>query len=290
MNIRRTAMLVSAIAATPALATNAGLVSTDRFGYNGSVVRYATLADAQAGTNPISTISVGDRDLALFVAKDDTSASDANIALGAWWYTLDTFFSPTQGRAGWGNQTGNTGVGYMQLFDGDASTDSSVQMEFANFDGTNWTEFNFSLQGAGADSANDFSRFSAIDNVNDGGIWHDYSIAFTATGLEGVELSPGIIESTNQPTGVSGGINGIFEITENQTSPANQGFYVIDLDLTMINWAWDNRASLTPQVSSDGGTSFFDGSFGDSTFRTVPAPGAAGLLGLAGLVSLRRRR
>jgi MYXO-CTERM domain-containing protein len=282
----------AAIAATSGIASAApGVIDTERFGYAGEVTRHATLADAQAGANVQDTISVVDRDLSLFFANGDTSVPDANIALGSWWHTLDENFGPGQGRAGWGNTTGNTGVGYMQLFDNDGSTDSSVDMQFTNFDGTFYRDFTLNASGSNA-GASDFSRFSAIDNVNDGGIWHTWNINLTATGLEGVSLSPtdSIIEATNQPTGVSGSITGIFEITENDTSPANQGFYAVSLDLNMINWAWDNRASLTPQVSQDGGDSFFDGTFQDSFFRTVPTPGAAGLLGIAGIAATRRRR
>ncbi|GAB4515598.1 MAG: hypothetical protein Tsb0013_20160 [Phycisphaerales bacterium] len=266
-----------------------GVIDTDRFGYSGTVTRHATLADAQSGVNVLDTISVVDRDLALSFANGDASAPDRNVAYGSWWYTLDEGFGPGQGRAGWGNTTGNTGVGYVQLFDIDGSTDSSVDMQFSNFSGGFYRDFTLTASGSDADS-DDFSRFSAIDNVNDGGIWHTWSIDLTATGLEGTMTSPGVIEAFNQPTGVSGSITGIFEITETQTTSANLGFYVVTLDLNMTNWAWDNRASLTPQVSSNGGQSFFDGTFQDSLFRTVPSPGGMALLGLAGAACLRRRR
>ena len=290
-------MTIAALAtlATAAQAQTGGLISTDRFGYSGTVQRFATMADAQAGTNAIDTINVGNRDLSLFTAQNDTSASDQNVMLGSWWYTTDQGpadqgFGAGQGRAGFGNTRGNTGVGFMQLFDQTGVTDTNVSMEFSNFNGSEYTDFTFELVGENANRADQFSRFSAIDNVNDGGIWHDYAVSLTATGLEGVEIAPGIIESINQPTGVSGSITGLFEITENDTSPANQGFYVIDLDLSMINWAYENRADLTPEISLDGGDSFFDGSFADSTFRTVPTPGAAAVLGLGGLIAARRRR
>lgn len=266
-----------------------GLVSTDRFGYNGSVMRYATLADAQAGINSIDSIVVGDRDLSLYMANSDSVEADFNYMSGSWWYTTDTQYGPTQGSAGWGNTTGNTGVGFMQLYDSDASTDTNVQMNFGAFDGTHYTEYSLTVEGQNAD-ANDFARFSAIDNVNDGGVWHTYNLNLTASGLEGTETSPGIIESFNQPTGVSGSITGIFEITENQTTPANQGFYVIDLDLSMVNWAFDNMASLTPEISYDGGQSFSDGTFAASTFRTVPTPASITLIALAGVGASRRRR
>jgi len=283
-----TAILFAASIASSAVAD--GFVSTDRFGYSGTVTRYATLADAQLQANAIDTISVGDRDLSLYIAHADTSVADINIIMGSWWYTMDEQYGPGLGGAGWGNTTGNTGVGYTQLYDDDASTDTSVSMAFGNFDGTYYTEYTLSIVGQNAGAA-DYSRFSAIDNVNDGGIWHEYALSFVAGGLEGQVVSPGVIESTNQPTSVSGTYTGLFEITENQTTPANQGFYVLDLTLSMTNWAFDNSSDLTSQISLDGGSTFFDGSFAASTFRAeVPEPTSLALLGLGGLAMLRRRR
>jgi len=275
--------LVAGAIAERADAGSAGLVSTDRFGYDGTIKRYSTLADAQAGTNSVDTIDVDDRDLSLFIANDDISVSDYNIAMGSWWYTTDP-----QGRAGWGNTRGNTGVGFLQLFDEDGSTDTNVEMSFGGFDGTHYTSFDLVLEGANA-AADDFARLSAIDNVNDGGIWHEYALSLTATGLQGTEIGPGVIESTNQPTAVTGSLTGLFEITENQTSPANQGFYTVDFDLTMTNWAWENRNDLMTQ-DEDGNPIPDD--FAPSTFRAVPVPGAgvAGLAMIGGLGLLRRRR
>lgn len=264
-----------------------GLVDTDRFGYTGTITRHDSQTDAESGTNVTETINVGDRDLALFIAQNDTEvSSDYNIIMSSWWYTTDD-----QGRAGWGNTRGNTGVGFLQLYDSDGSTDTDVSMEFSGFDGTYYTQFDLGLTGSDAGS-DDYARLSAYDNVNDGGIWHDYALNLTATGLEGTTTAPGIIESTNQPTDVSGSITGVFEITENQTSPANQGFYAVDLSLSMTNWAWNNRDDLMTQ--DENGNPISD-TFASSTFRTVstvPEPGTIGLMAIAGLgmVAARRRR
>lgn len=275
-----TAALIT-LAAGTVQASTGGFVSTDRFGYSGTVTRYGSLADANSGTGALDTINIGDRDLSLFFAQNDTVESDFNYMGGSWWYTTDA-----SGSMGYGNTHGNTGPGFMQLYDDDASTDTSVSMNFSNLSGGFYTQFDLSVTGSNANAA-DYSRLSVFDNVNDGGIWHNYALNMTATGLQGIETAPGIIESTNHPVGVTGSITGVFEITENQTSPANQGFYVFNFDLSMTNWAWDNQGDLMTQDE------FGDpiaGSFGDSVFRTVPAPSSLALLGLGGFAATRRRR
>ncbi len=262
-------------------AVSGGSIITDRFGYSGTVYRYGSLSDAQSDTNRIDTVLVGDRDLSLWVVKNDPAVySDSNIVMGSWWYSADS-----SGNPGWGNTRGNTGVGFMQIYDIDGSTDTNIDMAFGGYDGTHYTEFDLTLAGQNTVLAEDFGRFSVYDNVNDGGVWHEYSVALAATGLQGVPLGGGVIQAANHPTGVSGSISGIFEITENQTSPANQGFYSIDLTLSMTNWAWEQDQTGTLTYPADG-------EIYDSLFRTVPEPVTmAGLvMGVGGLVGYVRRR
>jgi hypothetical protein len=270
-----------------------GLIDTDRFGYNGTIERFNSLSDAQAGTNAIDSITVGDRDISLFFQRGQ-AGSDANIALGSWWYTTDD-----QGRAGWGNTRGNTGVGFMQLFDADASTSDTIDFAFDGFNGSEYTTFKFRAEGSNATPADDYARLSAIDNVNDAGEYYDYTVELTATGLSGTDGdNDGVVEALNtQPTGVTGSLTGLFELTENQTSPANQGYYTFDFDLTMTNWAWENRDDLMTQ--NEAGEPISD-TFAPSNFIAnavaVPVPGTFGLLavGFAGLAlscrALNRRQ
>ena len=267
-----------------------GLVSTDRLGYSGDIQRFETLEKAQDNTGSTDTISVGNRDLSLFVRNGIDGKKNGNFALGSWWYTTDS-----SGRAGWGNTRGNTGIGYAQLFDKDGSTDTNVDFSFGDFDGNAYTSLSLLLDGERTDEG-DSGRLSAIDNVNDRGIFHEYMIDMTVSGLAGTDTDgDGLIDDTDagtQPTDVTGSFNGIFEITENETSPDNQGFYRFDFELSMENWAFKNRDALMTQ--NEDGNPIKD-QFSNSYFvaaAQVPEPATLGLLGigLAGIGFLGRRR
>lgn len=104
------------------------------------------------------------------------------------------------------------------------------------------------------------------------------------TGLQGVEVLPGVIQAVNHPTGVTGSLKAVFQLTENNTSPADLGFYDIEMTFNMNNWSWDNRNDLT----------YPEGGFSSSQFVAppVPEPATIGLLaivGLGALLLLRRR-
>lgn len=268
--------------------------ATDRFGYTGTVTRYDTETEARDGANPLDSVEIKDvagddsrehRDAAFYFANDYTG-SNANILLGSWWYS-------TEGSAGHGNINGNTGIGFMQLYDDDGSTDTNATMKFQNFDGTYWTEYRLTIDGEQATPADDYARFSAYDNVHDAGRYIEYSLDVTAKGLQGT-MTGSAIEANNHPTGVDGSLSAIFTFEgDGDGYPDSAGpgagwgddFYAIDLTFDMQNWAFANRDSLT--YPSDG--------FADSQFvQTVPTPSTlavlgAGLLGL-GAVNRRRRR
>jgi len=280
-----TLALAVSISATASEASTTGFINSDRFGYSGTVTRHDSLDDAKNATKKTDTIEIGDRDLSLFI-RNGLGSGDWNVIMGSWWYTTDD-----QGRAGWGNTRGNTGEGYMQIYDSGGVTDTNVDMSFSNFDGTYYQDFNLSLTGQSA-GADQFARLSVFDNVNDGGTFHEYALNLTASGLQGT-VNGGFIEALDtQPTGVMGSIRGVFELTENQTSSANIGFYNFDFDLSMTNWAWENRNDLMTQ-DADGNP--IPDSFTKSNFiAPVPLPAAGWLLltafGGLGLAARRRRK
>ncbi len=281
-----TLSLYGALLTAPAFASPTGFIATDRFGYSGTVVRYATLADAQNGVNAMDTVNVVERDMSLYVVSDSASTgfatNDYNIITSAWWYT-------TVGPgAGAGNVNGNTGVGFMQLYDSDGNTDTNVDMSFTGYNGTNYTEFALSVMGGNANTLDDYSRMSVYDNVNDAGIWHTYQLDLTASGLLGVDDGSGFVTANNHPTGVTGSFTGLFQLTENQTSANNLGFYVVNFTLNMDSWAWDNRNNLVGPYDE-----FFDSAFGAMAVVPLPPAAFAGLMllgGIAGLRTVRRRK
>jgi len=270
------AALLVALAA-PAWASSLGVISTDRFGYSGTVTRYATLADAQSGTNAVGSYAIGNRDISLYIVNGIPSYdADINVIMGSWWYTTDSL-----GRAGYGNTTGNSGRGFLQMYDSNASTDISQSYSFGNFDGTFYTTFAMSLTGANADYPSDYARFW-VDYQGGGAdkvFYHSYALNLTAGGLEGVR-NGGVIEAFDHPESVSGTYSGIFE-NVSTSHPQNNGFYAFDLSLSMVNWAWDNRDSLTGKYL-----------FADSRFVATPEPASMLLLGsgLAGAAFMRRRK
>ncbi len=263
-----------------------GVFSTDRFGYTGTVVKYATEADARAQLDPVETIAIGvdvpsddsreHRD-GSFYFVDNAAAydTDYNILMGSWWYSITT-------GSGNGNINGNTGIGFMQIFDDDGSTDTSLSMDFANFDGTYWTEMALSVQGTNATAALDAARFSAYDNVHDAGTYLEYDLNITASGLQGVQTG-NVIEANNHPTGVNGTFSALFTFGGDGDGDIYPGYYTVDLDFDMQNWAWDNKDSLVAPYDS-----FFDSQF----VTVIPEPTTALLLfgGLIGMAAARRRR
>ena len=261
-----------------------GALATDRFGYTGSTTRYATLADALNETNAISTITIGNRDLSLFqVTNLPAFYTDSNVIMGAWFYTTDPGGAP-----GAGNMRGNRGIGYLQIYeipgDGFGSlTPSTIEYRWGGHDGSVFTKFNFHVAGTNATGATSTARFSPfVLNIDDFGIYHEYDLRLRASGLDGMETSPGFWESSSHPTGVTGSYTGIFENTS--SDPNKVGFYTFDLELDMVSWAWENRADLTYPTTG----------FADSYFATsqIPEPASAGFIGLAlmGVAFARRRR
>ncbi len=278
-----TVALVSLVSATISAApihSDSGWITSDRFGYAGTITKYS-----DAGlTNQVDVVNVAERDLSLWSVFGVAAADDSAIATGSWWYSTAVDENNEARGAGWGNTHGNTGAGFMQYYNwgdyADLAEIQDVSFGFDNFDGTHWTDFLFSMSVRNGDSA---ARLSAPDNVADAGMFLELDIELTATGLEGMQVGD-MITANGEPVGVSGSMRGLFLGSETDGGQSNDGYYyVFDLDLNMDNWAFANRDDLV-------GYEFADSSFAAQVSQ-VPEPGMLGLfgLGLAGL-ALRRRK
>lgn len=270
----RLIVCAAALAVVPASAfADSFYAQTDRFGYTGSISVYDTLDDARAGTNArFSSIVVPQRDFALDIADGFGPGNDRALALTAWYYT-------TGGEPGTGNPSNNN-VGFVQLYDEDASTVTSSSGRWLD---SAFTSFELSLTGANADYENDYARLwnaGSSDTSGDAtrGTFIEYAINLVATGLDGADYN-GFGISTGHPTGVSGDFRGIFQNTS--SAAVNNGFYVFDLDFNLGSWAYLNRERLA--------TALFPSYFG-APAPIVPLPAAAwaGMILLGGLGAIRR--
>ncbi len=278
-NLMKKTLMVSLFAvACTAVHAQTFYASTDKFGYIGSMTKYASLADAQAQTNAVSTHAYSQRDGAMYVLQNaasfDATNPDTNIFMTAWYYTTDQ----THGAySGWGNPNNNTDS-FVQLYDDNAST---TVTKTGGWTSGAYDTFHFNVTGVNATNADDFSRLWNGKPAGAGeptkGAFLNYELDVTATGLNGVEINPGFFESNGHPTSITGSFRGIFE-NQSTTDPTSNGYFRFDLTLNDTNWAFAQ--------------SNLNGAFSDSTFgaAAVPEPASMAALGLGIAAILRRRR
>lgn len=290
--MKKTLLSLCAMAAFAAAGAQSFYASTDKFGYTGTVTKYGSLADAQAGQNPISgPHSFQQRDGALYVTNSAPTydPQDSNYFLTAWYYTTEANTNgfpkddPNGDRyySGWGNPN-NTTDSFVQLADLDGSTDVTRNGFWTN---GSYDTFKVQVTGALADYPNDFARlWNAPAGPGAGepttGTFITYTIDITASGLVGA-YNPvsGLVESNNHPSNMSGTFYGIFQ-NLSSTDPGSNGFYVFNLTLNNTSWAFAQ------------GDAALNGNFAPSEFGAAPVPEPATMaaLGLGAAALLRRRR
>jgi len=253
-------------------------VSTDAFNYNGTVTRYATLADAQTQTNAIGSGVMQNRDGGIYQGKNSPTSylgagfENSDVLLTAWYYTTD----PSHGAySGWGNPN-NTNDSFIQLYDdAGAFTTSSDAYWSAGF-----STLNVSISGANAGAAASSRMWPGVNNGGQGGTFLSYNINYAVSGLAPtLDGMTGWMADSSSRGSLSGSFTGIFENTS-ASVPANNGFYVFDVNLfdSGSTYAEDNLGSL-------------NGAFAPSFFAApVPEPASMAVLGLGAVALLRRRK
>jgi hypothetical protein len=258
-----------------------GYVATDRLGYTGSVTRYSTLADMQNSVNG-TTFSNPQRDLSLFMI--DNNANFANqwgpnpatesIFLTAWW------FSPLNNGAGNPN---NQNYGFLQMYDNDGATLSSMTTQWNN---AGRTSFTFSA--SGSNSIPGCTSYPPEDcgrlyngSTASGGSFLTYSLGLTANGLAPATFNAttGVWESVSDPTSITGYLNGTFQNTS-LSDPTSNGWYSYSMTMNMTSYAYDNGYLAN------------DPSYFGSAVTVTPEPASLGLfaMGLVGVAFVRRRK
>jgi hypothetical protein len=277
-----------ALVATAADAARAALIpsfaASDRGGYSGSFAQYSSLANALAGTNAVSTGTVQQRDLEIYMVNQVPTfgvpgvfdaGPNRNVFMPQWFYTS---------TAGTPNPN-NVRPSFVQIFDDNGNTDT----RFEGF----WTssalnQFRMIVEGENAlppaPPAGDDARFgdAVLANAERTGSWLSYSFDTTYTLPGTATLNPSFgpgfyhYQSTTvggEPTAISGTFRGIF-----QASTGPDAFYVVNLTINRPTTTF----ALTQLAGGTLGTGepFLFSQFGSAT--VVPAPPAL-LLGLVGI-------
>lgn len=283
---------IAILAALP-LAKAAGqefIVDSDMFGYDISVTRYGTLADAQSQTNAVSgphtVLSANPNDprggmrdvwLGFYVNHPGYYHNFAGI-MTAWYFTIN----PANGDGH--DNPNNTNTGFMQLYDDFADSMTSAGGGWSTLapGSADASTFSFFAAGGVENDPDEFPRLWAAPEVGGAGeitkgMFHEWSIAATVGGLTANHAGGGWFESTDAPGSISGAFGGIFE-NQSATRPDLNGFYRFHATLNMDNWAVAN------------GATWGHGTYGPfAYFGAVPEPGTIAALGLGTAWLLRRR-
>jgi len=256
------------------------LVSTDSLNYSGTISRYATLADAQTGSNSLSSVHLSQpRDGSLWNTKNaPTSYTGAGyendtVFLTSWWYTTD----PNNGAySGWGNPN-NTDDSFIQLYNGGNGTVTSNTASW----NAGFNTLTVNITGANADYNNSYARLwtgQSGSSVEDG-VFVSYGINYSVSGLAAtLDPSTGwMVDGTSRGI-VSGSFTGIYHNIDTNV-PANNGYYAFNVSL------FDSGTTYGEANSAN-----LNGAFNHGFFAApVPEPASFAVLGL-GVFALKRRK
>ncbi len=266
----RYSLLVLALVATTAAAHAQIVAVSNRLGYTGSITRFDTLADAQAGTNSTASASLdgANRDLGLYITRGLAGLGvPTNTQIGTSWA-----FTTTGPLPGIGNPS-NVDRGFVQL-----PTAAGSLPSLNSYWDSSLTTFTLQAQGANAYAADLTRLWNTNESHGQVGTFLSYDFSLVASGLaQATWLAPaGTYVSASEPTAVSGHFGGLFLNSSSLDAAAN-GYYRFDFDLNLDSWAYANRNDL---VGTAYATSIF------AAPSAVPEPATYGLFGVGALLAL----
>lgn len=206
----------------------------ERFGYEGSWTRHATLADAMSGMNVSETGTMPQRDITFYISQGVTdNPSDPAFDILTNWYSGSS--NPS-----------NTNYGFFQHFDADASTVTALDSYWSS----DLTEFTLTASASGADYPNDYARFGERGGPGTTAYFHSLELDLTVSGLTASYNSTlDRYEGTDTASAmISGSLSGIVENVG--ADPTRNGFYAYDLTLNSDSWAYDNGYVTDGQVTA----------------------------------------
>ena len=235
MQHRKLSSVVVALMGIGAVSAHAQTIATsDAFGYTGTVTYYSTLSDAESNTGGTQYV-MPQRDGAFYLGVGNPNPGDNAVEF------LTNWFSSSDGLDDGIGNPNNTDYGFLQVAD---LSNASLTGWSAGFS-PDLNSFTVSADGANApyDGANSFSRLwnagqPDVGGEGTSGTWLNYAYSLTATGLNGVDAG-GVDMNTTSASSFSGSFTGLFQ-NLSVSSPASNGFYVVDLTVDNTSWAVAN--------------------------------------------------
>lgn len=266
-------VLLTTLAAASPLAAQGSYFSSDNLGYSGSVSCYSNYQLALSHVSDCGVGAIAQRDLALYFV-------DGNAAFaGATQPAREAVFL-TNWYSNNGNNPNNTNNGFVQMYDNDAGSVTSMSM------GWNDSMTMFTLAASGANTQpgcaslppQDCGRLWNTGTQANGGTFLSWNVQATFAGFAQATFNTatGVYESVSEPLTVAGSLTALFfDMTSGR-------YYELDASINDNSWAVDNGF----------GTNTSAGAAQPVTATPEPASVAlmaTGLIGIGG-VSLRRRR
>lgn len=228
--------LSAALLTASTASAQSGYLPAENLGYTGTVTCYTTLSDALGGVGATCSAAIPQRDLTLYFVQN-------NAAFAGSGYPPSEAIFLTNWYAGSGSNPNNTNVGFMQMYDLDAGSVSSMSMTW----NSSLTDFHLkasggpTITGCSTIPPQDCGRlWNGATSANGGSYhWWDVNVMFAGFAPATYNATTGVYESVSEPVSVSGTIKGIF-------ADATTGrFYRLDATVNNTSWAASSGLATT---------------------------------------------